>query len=135
MLAADLARRYRVTLLTAFVVLANVVGNLALSWGMKHPLGWRPLQIPAIDDLLNPYVFLGILLLAAWTLSRITLLSWADLSYVLPVCSIGYVINALIGYFLLHEQISPTRWAGTALILGGTILTGLTPPRAKGDSA
>jgi drug/metabolite transporter (DMT)-like permease len=128
--ASDLLRRHRVTLLTAFVVLANVVGNLALSWGMKHPLGWRPLQIAAIDDLLNPYVLLGILLLAAWTLSRITLLSWADLSYVLPVCSIGYVINALIGYFLLHEQISPTRWLGTALILGGTILTGLTPPKS-----
>jgi drug/metabolite transporter (DMT)-like permease len=129
--ASDLLRRHRVTLLTAFVVLANVVGNLALSWGMKHPLAWRPLGVSAIDDLLNPYVFLGILLLAAWTLSRITLLSWADLSYVLPVCSIGYVINALIGYFLLHEQISTTRWLGTALILGGTILTGLTPPRGE----
>jgi len=131
----ELLRRHRVTVLTAFVVLANVVGNLSLSWGMKHPLGWRPFLIPAVDDLLNPFVLLGILLLAAWTLSRITLLSWADLSYVLPVCSVGYVLNALIGYFLLYEQISPTRWLGTALILGGTILTGLTPARAKDKPA
>ena len=30
-------------------------------------------------------------------LSRMALLSWADLSYVLPVTSVGYVLVALIG--------------------------------------
>ncbi len=125
------ASRPRVWFLTAFVVLANVVGNLALSWGMKHPLHLEWTGIAMLDALWNPYVALGILLLATWTLSRITLLSWADLSFVLPVTSVGYVLNALIGYFVYDEQISPARWFGTALILSGTVLTGSTPPKAS----
>ncbi|WP_051669582.1 hypothetical protein [Bryobacter aggregatus] len=122
--------RGRVYLLTAFVVAANVIGNFALSWGMKNPTGIKLTQIPPIDALISPWVLLGIVLLAVWTLSRITLLSWADLSFVLPVTSIGYVLNALIGFVFLHEDISWQRWLGTAFILSGTILTGATPPKA-----
>ncbi len=121
----------RVYLLTAFVVTANVLGNFALSWGMKHPTGLAPTSIEPIDALLSPWVLLGILLLAVWTVSRVTLLSWADLSFVLPVTSIGYVLNAVIGFAVLGEQISWLRWIGTAFILSGTILTAATPPKAE----
>jgi len=124
------ASRSRVYLLTAFVVAANVIGNFALSWGMKHPMGWAFTGIGPIDALLSPWVIAGIVLLAVWTLSRVTLLSWADLSYVLPVTSVGYVLNALIGYAFLGEQISWQRWLGTALILSGTLFTAATPPKA-----
>ncbi len=121
----------RVYMLTAFVVAANVLGNFALSWGMKHPTGWAPTSIESIDALLSPWVLLGILLLAVWTVSRVTLLSWADLSFVLPVTSIGYVLNAVIGFAVLGEQISWLRWIGTAFILSGTIFTAATPPKAE----
>jgi len=125
------ASRTRVYLLTAFVVAANVVGNFALSWGMKHPAGWAPTSIEPINALLSPWVLLGIVLLAVWTLSRVTLLSWADLSFVLPVTSIGYVLNAVIGFAVLGEHISWLRWIGTAFILSGTIITSATPPKAE----
>ncbi len=125
------ASRTRVYLLTAFVVAANVTGNFVLSWAMRHPTGWTPTAVAPIDALLSPWVLLGILLLAVWTLSRVTLLSWADLSFVLPVTSIGYVLNAVIGFAVLGEQISWLRWAGTAFILGGTIFTAATPPKAE----
>jgi uncharacterized membrane protein len=123
-------RRAQVYLLTAFVIAANVVGNLALSWGMKHPSGFGFFGIEALDALLSPWVLLGIGLLAVWTLARMTLLSWADLSFVLPVTSVGYVINAWIGFLFLHESISNQRWIGTALILTGTIVTATTPHKA-----
>ena len=50
-----------------------------------------------ITVLFRPWVALGVLLLILWLLSRMALLSWADLSYVLPVTSIGYVLVALAG--------------------------------------
>ncbi len=125
------ASRTRVYLLTAFVVAVNVFGNFALSWGMKHSTGWAPTSIEPIDALLSPWVLLGILLLAVWTLSRVTLLSWADLSFVLPVTSIGYVLNAVIGFAVFGEHISWLRWIGTAFILSGTIFTAATPPKAE----
>jgi drug/metabolite transporter (DMT)-like permease len=73
----------------------------------------------------------GITLLILWMLSRMALLSWADLSYVLPVTALGYVANALLGRFFLSEQISPQRWAGTLLIVAGTTLVGWGNPQGK----
>ena len=51
----------------------------------------------------SPWVLLGTTLLIFWLLSRMTLLGWADLSYVLPVTSIGYVLSAILGKILLRR--------------------------------
>ena len=118
---------FKTKLLTAFVVLTNVLGNFSLSWGMKHQvvdLGVSPLAY--IRLIFSPWVLLGTTLLILWLLSRMTLLGWADLSYVLPVTSIGYVLTAFLGRYFFNEQISWQRWAGTALIMLGISLVGLT---------
>jgi uncharacterized membrane protein len=106
-----------------------VLGNLALSWGMKHgsPLGSGVFDY--IKAIFNPWVMAGIGLLILWMLSRIALLSWADLSYVLPVTSIGYVLAAVAGALFLGEHISPSRWIGTLFIMAGAILVGRTAAR------
>ena len=46
--------------------------------------------------------------------------------YVIPVTSIGFVLNAVLGYLFMGEQISPMRWLGTLCIVGGTVLAGIT---------
>lgn len=111
-------------LLTAAVVVSNVAGNYALSWGMKH----APADAGPIVSLFEPWVIAGIVLLISWTLMRIQLLGMADLSYVLPITAIGYVLNAAIAAAFLHEHISPRRWVGTLLIVAGAGLTAFTPP-------
>lgn len=68
---------------------------------------------------LNPWVAIGILLLLAFFATYMTALSWADLTYVLPATSLGYVILALVARFVLHEHVSPMRWLGIALITSG----------------
>src|SRR5947209_1364730 len=72
-----------------------------------------------IFAVLNPWVAVGILLLLAFFTSYMNALSWADLTYVLPATSLGYVLLALVARFVLHEQVSPVRWMGIALISGG----------------
>src|SRR5450759_4209329 len=69
--------------------------------------------------ILNPWVTAGILLLLAFFACYMSALSWADLTYVLPATSLGYVLVALIAHFSFHEEISPTRWLGIALITAG----------------
>ena len=64
-----------------------------LGWGMKH----APADAGPLLSLLEPFVLLGIGLLIAWTLMRIKLLGLADLSYVLPITAVGYVLNAVMG--------------------------------------
>jgi drug/metabolite transporter (DMT)-like permease len=68
---------------------------------------------------LNPWVAVGIVLLLAFFGSYMNALSWADLTYVLPATSLGYVLLALVARLALHEQVSPLRWLGIALISGG----------------
>ena len=72
---------FKTKLLTAFVVLTNVLGNFSLSWGMKHqPAKLADSPLVYIQTIFSPWVLLGTTLLVLWLLSRMTLLSWADLS-------------------------------------------------------
>jgi uncharacterized membrane protein len=106
----------------AVVVLSNVFGNFFLKKGMPPEL---PTALSYITVLFHPWVALGVVLLILWLISRMTLLSWADLSYVLPVTSIGYVLVALAGRLFLAEQIPVKRWAGIGLIVAGVALVSL----------
>ena len=119
-------------LLTIIVVLTQVMGDYFLSYGLRRVgslVGRPPLDF--IVALTNPWVALGVLLLILWLFSHMVLLSWADLSYVLPVTSIGYVLVTLTGRFLLHETVSWMRWGGVILIVAGVILVGRTAPSTK----
>jgi drug/metabolite transporter (DMT)-like permease len=103
------------------VVLSNAFGDFFMKRGLPDTTRLStPLEY--VTMLFQPWVTLGVLLLVVWQLSRMALLSWADLSYVLPVTSVGYVLVALIGWVFLHESISATRWAGIVLIMAGVAL-------------
>ncbi len=110
----------KTVLFVILVIVSNTLGNTALSAGMRGFSG------NLLAALLNPWVLTGVALLIFWTVTRMALLSWADLSFVLPVTSLGYVLNALIGRFLLHESVSPERWLGTAMIVAGSVLVART---------
>ena len=91
-----------------------------LSHGMKQNGAISFHHLPAVIlAVLNPWVAGGIVLLLAFFASYMNALSWADLTYVLPATSLGYVLLALVAKFALHEQVSPLRWMGIALISGG----------------
>lgn len=79
-------------------------------------LGNLPAVLLAITD---PWVALGIVFLISFFACYATALSWADLTYVLPATSIGYVVLALIAKYGLHEHVTTTRWLGIVLITMG----------------
>ena len=95
-------------------------GDTMLSHGMKQAgnISIHHLQ-GVVLAVLNPWVAVGIVLLLAFFAAYMNALSWADLTYVLPATSLGYVLLALVAKFALHEQVSPMRWIGIALISGG----------------
>src|SRR5689334_3449403 len=72
-----------------------------------------------ILTILNPWIALGILFLLGFFAAYMTALSWADLTYVLPATSLGYVLLAVIAKFLLHEEVTTLRWLGIGLISAG----------------
>jgi drug/metabolite transporter (DMT)-like permease len=121
------------SLLAAFVVL-RAFGNLALAFGTKHfseALALNPLSY--LRAMLSPFVATGVAMLILAMLVRMAVLGLADLSFVLPLTAIGYVFAALLGRFILHEDVSPQRWLGTALIFIGVAVVSSTPQNTTKD--
>jgi uncharacterized membrane protein len=58
-----------------------------------------------------------------------TVLSWADYSYVMPAGAFGYALLTLLAVVFLHESVSARRWVGVVLICAGVLLVGQTKPR------
>jgi uncharacterized membrane protein len=114
------------------VVILNAVGNLSLAWGMKHlnsAVLFDPLSY--LKAMRDPFVALGIVLLILWLLTRMALLSWADLSFVLPLTGLGYILAAFFGNWFLDEKVTPIHWAGTILVFIGTGLVGATTQKTN----
>jgi len=129
-MTAEAARlRIKTWICATVVVLANVFGNFFLKRGMPADL---PTPLSYITALFQPWAALGVILLVLWLMSRMAMLSWADLSYVLPVTSVGYVLVALLGKVFLHEQIGVKRWSGILLIVAGVAVVSIaTPPQTE----
>jgi len=111
---------FRKYLVLAGVTVFAAAGDSMLSHGMKQTGNISLHHLPSVIlAVRNPWVAVGILLLLAFFASYMNSLSWADLTYVLPATSLGYVLLALVAKFALHENVSPMRWLGIALISGG----------------
>jgi drug/metabolite transporter (DMT)-like permease len=111
------------------VVGTNVVGNYGLGRGLRDVgviESWSP--VPYILAFAHPWVVAGVMFMLAWLITRLILLSWADLTYVLPVTSFSYVLSAFAGAVLLRERVSLIEWIGIWLITGGVGLVVFTYP-------
>ncbi|HVM94234.1 MAG TPA: EamA family transporter [Terriglobales bacterium] len=111
---------FRKYLVLAGITVFSTLGDSLLARGMKDLGGASLHNISALLlAVLNPFVTAGIILLIAFFASYMSALSWADLTYVLPATSLSYVLVAVIARIRFHEEISPTRWLGIALISAG----------------
>ena len=131
---SDPKTRPRTYLLLATMVFFSSIGNVLLSKGMKQVgqvVDFSPVALLGVffKTFMNSSIWLGIFSMLLFFVCYLLLLSWADLSYVQPASAIGYVVVALLGYLLLGESVSPTRWMGVLFICGGVALVGGTDPR------
>src|SRR5512133_1284136 len=96
--------RFRTYALLLLFIFLRPLGNLSLAWGTKHfphVLSLNP--VVSLRAMVDPFVALGIAMLILALLTRMALLSLADLSFILPVTAVGYVLATLFGRVFLHE--------------------------------
>src|SRR6476619_6446818 len=119
-------------MILAMVVCANT-GDLMLKRGMTQigavEISAQGLRHALLMTIANGSIWLGILFLAGFTLTYMTVLSWADYSYVMPAGAFGYATLTFLAVLFLHESVSPRRWVGVFLICIGVLLVGQTRPR------
>lgn len=126
----------KTVLVILIAVTAATFGDILLSKGMKSigPLPSFKLTvfIPYIlKAILSPTILIGISLLAAYFFLWLAVLSWAELSFALPLTAITYVMTAFLAKQMLSEHVSPLRWSGTLLITLGIILVTLSGKAAQ----
>jgi len=130
--AKSSAREWKSHIFVSLAVIANTLGNFLLSVGMR-PMDFQPWGSPLqyLRIFANPWIDVGVVLLLVWFAAQLSLLSWADLSYVLPITAASYVLTAVLGKVFLHEFISLSRWFGILAISMGVLLVIGTSPRAR----
>ena len=107
------------------------VGHVMLAKGMKTvgdlteaPTGRLGGMVGNV--VLNPWVLAGVVLQAAFFFMYLTLLSRAEVSWLLPVTALDYLFVVLLAQYLLAEAVTPIRWAGVGLIVVGVALVSRT---------
>jgi uncharacterized membrane protein len=124
----DQPRTARTYLLVLLFIGLRGFGNLLLAFGTKHlpaVLGVHPAAY--LQAMLDPAVAAGIAMLIFALFTRMALLSVADLSFVLPVTAVGYVLAEVLGKVFLHEEVTAIRWLAAFLIFAGVAVVGSTP--------
>ena len=103
--------------------MCTAVGETFLSFGMKR-IGlenasfWRWFLLVAT----NPAVLIGVFFAACFFFLYLLTLSWADLSFVMPLTALSYLFAAILAKVFLKEQISWMRWTGILVIVVGIVL-------------
>jgi len=132
-----MASEKRLRIKTLVMVLAMVVcanaGDLLLKHGMAQ-IGQVELTAHGISQafrltVTSTTIWLAIFFLIGFMVSYMTVLSWADYSYVMPAGAFGYAVLTFLAVIVLHESVSPRRWIGVVLICVGVLLVGQTKPR------
>lgn len=113
--------------LVLVAVLLGGTGHVMLSKGMRTvgdltEAGFSRLGPMIGRAVTSPWVLLGVALQASFFLLYLTLLSRAEVSQLLPMTAMDYIVVALLARILLAESVTPVRWAGIGFIVVGVVL-------------
>ena len=118
-------------LLVVMAVVLGGAGHVMLSKGIR-PVGDLT-EAPTTRlggmvgrALSSPWLVAGVGLQAVFFFLYLTLLSRADVSQLLPMTALDYIVVALLAQWILGEAITPARWAGIGLIVVGVALVSRT---------
>lgn len=121
------------------VTMALILGSVALSaiaqiclkHGMSDP---RILELIRAGDRMaivlglsfQPFVIGGLALYGAGAVAWLFVLAKLDVSMAYPFVGLGFILTMLLGMFVLGEQLTLARVAGTLLVVGGVVLIART---------
>jgi len=117
----------RMLAVMAVGLVLEAIGVVLISKGQKElhtvfRLEFGVLWRLAIEAVTNRNLVLGVAFEAGFFGCLLYLLSRADVSFVWPLMSLSLVVTTFTAKWLLHEHVSPLRWAGVCLIMLGAVV-------------
>jgi drug/metabolite transporter (DMT)-like permease len=115
-----------ILVLIVFTILFNTAAQLALKvgivqigafvfhWSNLVPITWKVIT--------SPWIITGLAIYLVSVGTWLMVLSRTPVSIAYPMSSLGYVTSAIAAYYLLGEDLTPIRVAGTFVILIGVYM-------------
>jgi len=110
-----------------FIVVFGTTGEIFMSRAMKETgevKDFRPAAL--IESIFRAlrvrWMWFGVGMMAIGFFSLLAVLSFENVSFVVPVTALSYVVGALGGRFFLGERVSLQRWIGILLVCAGVTL-------------
>jgi drug/metabolite transporter (DMT)-like permease len=117
----------RQIILFFLVICAGTGGELCVSRAMKEAgeaKDFRPSALLSfvVRAIRIRWIWLGVALMATAFFSLLWVLSLANVSLVVPVTALNYVVGTVGGKIFLRERVTKERWTGISLVSFGVIL-------------
>lgn len=115
---------YKLIVVLFIGLLLEAVGVVFLNRGL-HQIGevsqisFQEVSRIIFRGATNSNVLLGIFFEAMFFGTILYLMSQAQVSFIWPMTSLGFVFTTLAAWLILHEQVVPLRWVGVLLIVAG----------------
>lgn len=104
-------------------VLLNAGAQLLLKEGMRRiaPFAFAWVNIAPIGTQVagSPFVLAGLGCYVISVVVWLLVLSRVEVGFAYPLLSVGYIVNAVAGYYLFQEQLSSARISGIVIIMVG----------------
>jgi drug/metabolite transporter (DMT)-like permease len=114
-------------ILFALIIVAGTAGELCVSRAMKvvgDAKSFRPRDIARLilSALRVPWMWLGVGMMATAFFALLAALSVLNVSFVVPVTALSYVVGTLGSAVFLRERVNRQRWFGVLLVAVGVTL-------------
>lgn len=117
----------RDAILLAIIVFAGTGGEISVTRAMKQIGEVHDFSLPNLVRVLGrafriSWMWFGLAWMTLSFFALLTMLSWENVSFVIPVTALSYAAGAFGGKYVLGENVSPKRWLGVLLVCVGVAL-------------
>lgn len=110
-----------------FIIVAGTAGELCVSRAMKsigevHDFGLKSMVNFVLQSLRLPWMWMGVALMSLGFFSLLAILSFQEVSFVVPVSALNCAAGAFGAKAFLGERINRNRWIGIAIVCVGVTI-------------
>ena len=127
-------RKIKTILALLFAMTATTLGDIFMARLLRPYEGVQIYNI-AISLLGSHTFWIAVACFLTFFITWLSVLSYEDLSFALPLTAITYILNAFLAGPMLGEHISTARWVGTFIIGIGVVVVSLSEGKKAEQAA
>lgn len=109
------------------IIVAGTGGEMCLSKAMRtvgevHEFNPKAIAQFVLRGLGQPWMWIGITMMTMAFISLLTLLSFRDVSFVVPMSALSYLAGSVGAMLFLKEHVTRNRWLGILVICVGVTI-------------